>query len=493
LNTAPQIILRGWQKPESQFNLRHWSPETGRAFVVDVDNRRRVIQMVLPGQLGQIGAAFPKTPPTLITETCLLPPPCRTTEAAAASLRSEVSRLRRTNGCPPFGGLYEWEFIFLCYRDEILFPSPDDDADSAKLLKELKTEPGWEHVTRLHCSDAVLQERWAKQHQLTLADINAAKQAFLIWYLAHWQGNFRPDPDGLMEMVSPGAVIHGVNYNKLCARVHSEGLLPGGNRFWLADCYLRDPIFTDAEHQPFENTATMSTTADKLTEAAGAPADHLAVARAAAGIITNAGQRTVADIKAEMLTIGTETKKLAVLSQAFNAASDQLDAKTKALGEVISPLNRLYSEVELAEIRKRCVGKNVPDVFVDWVLTQFQKSDPAQMPTKGVAFDHCGPDTVIGKKLAGAGYGISKQRLADHLTVIRQILEQKGWLATLAAGNSRKRNGRFQPDDRMEDITQPTPAESAADRDDARHWSGSGSEVAEGDDDGDSADDSDRN
>jgi hypothetical protein len=69
-------------------------------------------------------------------------------------------------------------------------------------------------------------------------------------------------------------------------------------------------------------------------------------------------------------------------------------------------------------------------------------------------------------------YGISKPTFAAHLTVIRQLLEEKGWLARRTPGKSRKRESHFQPDERLEDFNQPTPAESAGDRDEARQAAG---------------------
>jgi len=150
------------------------------------------------------------------------------------------------------------------------------------------------------------------------------------------------------------------------------------------------------------------------------------------------------------------------------ATTSQIEAKTDGLREVIEPLNGLYPEVKLAELRKRAIGKMVPDLFVDWVMMRFNTSNPPRLPTKGEAFDNCGPGTTIGNKLKSAGIGISKQRFADHLTTIRRLLEQDGWLAPRTPGKTRKRATHYQPDDRGEDHNQPTPAESAEDRDDER-------------------------
>jgi hypothetical protein len=90
------------------------------------------------------------------------------------------------------------------------------------------------------------------------------------------------------------------------------------------------------------------------------------------------------------------------------------------------------------------------------------------LPTKGEAFNNCGPNTLIGKKLARNNFGISKQRFADHLTVLRRLFEEKGWLAPRGSGKSRKRESNFQQDDRLEDHNQPNPAESPGDRDEER-------------------------
>lgn len=170
----------------------------------------------------------------------------------------------------------------------------------------------------------------------------------------------------------------------------------------------------------------------------------------------------------DLARIEKAAAKIASAVPRLEAVPAQLTAKTEALANVISPLNNLYSQVELAEIRKRALGKGVPDLIADWVMFRFQASDPPRLPTKGDAFASCGPGTVIGKKLADAGVGISKQRLADHLTVMRRLLEEKGWIARSGPGKARKRESNFQPDDRREDLNLPSPRESAEDRDDER-------------------------
>lgn len=172
--------------------------------------------------------------------------------------------------------------------------------------------------------------------------------------------------------------------------------------------------------------------------------------------------------KSSAINIKQGMKALNNAQQRIEGSAHQLAARTDALERVIAPLNRLYTDVELAAIRKEGVGKKVPGLLVDFILTQFIGSNPPKLPTKGELFALCGPGTSTGKNLEKAGYGISKQRLADHLTTIRRLLEQKGWLAPKDSGKSRKRASKFQPDDRFEDLNQPNPSESAEDRDEER-------------------------
>ena len=403
--------------------------------------------------------------------------------------------------------LPNWEWVWLRHRNEILLPAYEDDAEFEKrlevfkpkwrqeyearkqeledwrtktigqmtylgggrfyrelrnckpaslservegqmrLLEAIFTQPLSEFLGRLHggylnwtrevarheptIRNPVLQERWATKHHLKLAEMNADKEAFLHWYRAHYPIPSPPASNEVLERMSPGASA-AIADDALCAEIRFVADFSDVSRVWLADCPRRDPLLTAEEQRPFEAPVPISTPA--------APAERLEAI----------------------------VPKLAAERQRLEAATHQLAAKTKALDEVIAPLNRLYSEVELAEIRKRAIGQNVPDLFVDWVMTRFQASHPPRLPTKGDAFNNCGPGTLIGEKLAAAGFGISKQRFADHLTVMRRLLVEKGWLAARDAGKSRKRESNFQPEDRLEDINQPSPAESAEDRDDER-------------------------
>jgi hypothetical protein len=308
-----------------------------------------------------------------------------------------------------------------------------------------------QEYSELVCS--YLRDEWARKHGLDLAAMEQERLAFLGFVRQHatnvtesvpaafdWRELFRGQKrDSTAQR--PGLHLAPQEELVLCAQVRHALIFSDGSRVWLAASKTRPP-HADEEHE-FDTCL-----------GAGAAARMEAVLPKLAAVLQ--------DFEAvpARLAVGIE------------AGTHQLDAKTKAFSEVIAPLTRLYSEVELAEIRKRAAGKGIPDLFADWALMQFQSSNPPKLPTKGDAFNSCGPGTLIGKKLEQAGYGISKQRLADHLTVLRRLLEQKGWLASRGPGKARKRESNFQPDDRLEDSNQPSPAESAEDRDEERQTSG---------------------
>ena len=96
MNNPAKLRFCTWHKPEEVFTLLDWRPSEGLAYVVDANKRKQVIRFVLPGLLAQdgmgLGVAFPTAAPTMITETCLLPPPCRTTEKEVECLRSRRRR-----------------------------------------------------------------------------------------------------------------------------------------------------------------------------------------------------------------------------------------------------------------------------------------------------------------------------------------------------------------------------------------------------------------
>ena len=289
----------------------------------------------------------------------------------------------------------------------------------------------------------------------------------------------------LRATAEPGASAASAD-NPLCAEVRLGAGFPDGSLVGSADCPRRDPILDEKQHRLIESPASISEPTGQAPYSAHLRNQDITAFLALPEALTKAGQQARAEVEAGAARLEERTTslarerqkleavpgKLAAEGQSIEAATNQLTAKTQALDDVISPINRLYSVVELAEIRRLAHGEGVPDLFADWVLMEFQRSSPARLPTKGCAFENCGPGTLIGKRLSQAGIGISKQRLADHLTAIRRLLVRKGWLADpnspqspLDTGKTRKRESSFQPDDRLEDHTQPTPAEAAEDRD----------------------------
>ena len=153
----------------------------------------------------------------------------------------------------------------------------------------------------------------------------------------------------------------------------------------------------------------------------------------------------------------------------FAAISDQLDSRTAGLAKTIEPLTKIYAPApELADLRKKAIGKGVPDIFYDWVIIQFNSSSPTKMPSKGDAFRQFGPQSYMGSKLEGGGKGQST--LAKYLGIIRAGLVDKGYLAGEAKGKALIRARGYDPSgDRHEDINQLTPYDQAADLDDAAH------------------------
>lgn len=155
MNSPAKLIFREWHKPETVFELHGWLPDKGLAFVVNPEKRRQVIRFVLPGLLAHggtgMGVAFPRTAPATITETCLLPPPCRTTaeeaeclRTAAAEARSPRSTMKSRNA----SDLPNWELVWLHHRKEVLLPAPEDRDALAERLEVFKAKMRQEYEAR---------------------------------------------------------------------------------------------------------------------------------------------------------------------------------------------------------------------------------------------------------------------------------------------------------------------------------------------------------
>ena len=156
MNSSAKLHIREWQKSDAAvFELHGWLPDKGLAFVVNPEKRRQVIRFVLPGLLAHggmgLGVAFPRTAPATITETCLLPPPCRTTveeaeclRAAAAEARSPRSTMKSRNA----SDLPNWELVWLRHRKEVLLPAPEDRNALAERLEVFKAKMRQEYEAR---------------------------------------------------------------------------------------------------------------------------------------------------------------------------------------------------------------------------------------------------------------------------------------------------------------------------------------------------------
>ena len=189
---------------------------------------------------------------------------------------------------------------------------------------------------------------------------------------------------------------------------------------------------------------------------------------------------TLHDIVNRLETAG---RKFETNTNRSEATVDQLGTRTIALGKEILPLTKLFSEVELAEVQKRAVGNGVPELFCLWAMTQFKKSDPADLPSKRDAFSNCGPGTIIGKKLASAGWGLGESTFGKHLGVIRKLLIEKGILADESKSKKRSRTRDYDPSSVIqEDINQSDPFEQTADRDDFAQLRNKGEKTKAGDD-----------
>jgi hypothetical protein len=153
----------------------------------------------------------------------------------------------------------------------------------------------------------------------------------------------------------------------------------------------------------------------------------------------------------------------------------ELKITAQALAKERAKIVKLYSEPAMAEVHKRAFGQGVPVTFINWALAQFLDSGCKRLPTIGQAMREIRPETPeepetpLGKGLMPKGRGKGRTVLAGHLTVLRRLLITKGLPPEAPPGKARKRAPGYDPaSDRHEDINQPTPYESAADRDDAR-------------------------
>lgn len=299
--------------------------------------------------------------------------------------------------------------------------------------------------------DAWLHEDWARKNGEDLELMSRARRVFRQWLVRH---------------TGTHATIYDMTKRQRCQGIESPHL---GEKFESNPQFLEACAKVRYRARFADNADTVVFLADCEPPREELDAAELEEVAKLKGALSNN----------DAVRIENAAVEIASVASRLEAVPKQLTARTEALTAVVAPLNKLYSETFLADIRKRAVGKRVPELFVDWVMGQFLGSNPQRLPTKGDAFNNCGPGTALGRILEQASYGISKQRLADHLSVMRRLLEQNGLLASRGYGKSRKRESHFQPDGRLEDFNQPTPAESAEDREEERQAAGLHSEEEE--------------
>jgi hypothetical protein len=491
--TDTTIQFREWNQPEVKLQVCGWNPK-GLLFVLEPDGVQRVFRL-LP-----MMSDFPDVAPVEITEVRLLPPPCAANECDAEKLRMTKDGV--PYNCP------RWELFRLRYDSEVLVPFETDlralsaaleefcqarqkeyterkqelaelqrladrghslvgharyyadEADMPFLFNqeriklEMDFPRGCLHWTidearrRPSIRNRILYVRWEKTQNVTLQALANQRARFLNTLPPDavpkdtFLQIFRPNPlleimghpkryDPMQDIFESSATFgfDWSNENKLdlCAQVRFTVKFANGKLAWLQSCDARPPQ-NAAERAEFPHVADSDPGIRRMETAAG---------------------------------------KVEKAVDKVGAISGQLDATAANIAKTVEPLTRLYPpDSDLADIRKRALGQTVPAEFFDWVISQFYLSNPPRLPTKGEAYDNCGPGTIIGRRLQQADIGTSLPRFAAHLTVIRQLLESKGLIARRSAGKSRKRAGFHDPS-QIEDINAPNPSEIAADRDDA--------------------------
>ena len=308
--------------------------------------------------------------------------------------------------------------------------------------------------------DALLQQEWATLNGEDLAAMRRERRNFRDWLMKHTgtrsillNGQTNRSSEGIAVPDLEGDYESNGQFQEACANVRYRARF-ADSKDTVVYLAVVEPLREELSAGELVEVAKLTGTWLKDPAEPGNTSTGDQTGQSAETLITSAAGRIEGLIK-----------DLTITSDVFVA---RIVAKAEALANTIEPLNRLYREVELSELRKTAIGRGVPDLFVDWVMSSFQASNPPRLPTKGDAFDHCGPGTILGKKLKQGNHGVSKQRLADHLTTIRRLLEDRGWLTKRKGGSASNRPSRPQSIDQFEDRNQPSPAEIAEDRDEER-------------------------
>lgn len=154
MNMPTKLTFREWKKPEVTYELHGWNPEKSLVFAFDDKGHPHVLEFVLPDEFNEHDrptAGFPHHPPTDVTEIRLVPPPCRTDQAEAHTLRVRAKANRDAAG-----GVFpsaswnsdRWELVRLSCDKEILILRPEDDGPLAELLSKFKEEKRHEYAAR---------------------------------------------------------------------------------------------------------------------------------------------------------------------------------------------------------------------------------------------------------------------------------------------------------------------------------------------------------
>ena len=154
MKNQAKLIFREWKKPEVAHELHGWRPEKSSVFVFDDKGQPQVLEFVLPAQLNEQDRpmpVFPQHSPADVTEIRLVPPPCRTDQGEAHTLRVRAKANTDAAGAVFPSANWDpsrWELVRLSCDKEILILKPEDDGPLLDLLNKFKEEKHHEYEAR---------------------------------------------------------------------------------------------------------------------------------------------------------------------------------------------------------------------------------------------------------------------------------------------------------------------------------------------------------
>ncbi len=488
MNETTELHIREWYKSDTVFEMRGWSSEKGQVFVVDANKRRQVIRFVLPGLLARggagIGVTFPRAAPTRITETCLLPPPCRATEKEAECLRAAAAVLRSPYGHTKSSSSSKdpnWELVWLRHRDTVLLPEP---GDYEALIQQLVVFKAKQRETYEACRQEL--EEWGTK-TIGQMIINGGGRYY------RKLRNCKPAamPKQIKMLLGRLETIYTRPLREFDGRLH------GGSLNWTLDvarheALVRNPVL-EARWAASHNFDLVEMKSDKeaflkwYRAHCPAPA-HRAVAgflalippavwAHSADTAICAEVRFVADFLGgsrlwlaecparEPLLTAEEQRPFEApapvtapasnrlqspppgadhLSAALAAAealakagqqaradveagASTLRARTKDLAETLGKVAEVFADPLVAAARDASIKRDVPEVFAWWV---FQKWHSDKFPTVDGAFK----GSRLGPKLKEAGLAFSRATVHRWLTIIREEVEKRGLMQKRRSG-----------------------------------------------------------